>query len=147
MRALVAEVRALRLAVERTSSHVSQAQVLLGRMQLQENRLATLGRQYLEARARVLDAQMAQAEAEQRLEQFVSLVRTHPDAAERQALEERIPDMKNEVGRLQARASQLQGDEAASLQALTGEQQRWGDVNERLEALERTLAASAVPSR
>ncbi len=67
MKALVAEVRALRLAVERTSAHNGQAQLLLGRVQLQENRLATLGRQLLEARTRVLDAQSAQAETEQQL--------------------------------------------------------------------------------
>src|SRR5688500_5266382 len=70
MKALVAEVRALRLAVERTSAHTGQAQLLLGRVQLQENRLATLGRQLLEARTRLLDAQAAQTAAEHSLQQL-----------------------------------------------------------------------------
>jgi hypothetical protein len=145
MKALVAEVRALRLAIERASTHTSQAQLLLGRVQLQENRLATLGRQYQEARTRSLDAQMGQAEAEQRLQQMVAASRTVQDPQELQAIEERLPDMKNDAARLQARTAQVQADEAAALQALTTEQQRWSDFNERLEALERTLATGSAP--
>lgn len=46
-----------------------------------------------------------------------------------------------------ARTTQLQGDETAAQHALTTEQQRWADFNDRLEALERTLGATAVPPR
>ena len=46
VKALLAEVRALRLTIERAAAQGHQAQLLLGRVQLQENRLATLGRQY-----------------------------------------------------------------------------------------------------
>ena len=139
MKALVAEVRALRLAVERTSIHTNQAQLLLGRVQLQENRLATLGRQYQEARSRLLDAQTTQAESEQRLQQVTSQGRTIEDPQERLALEARIPDWKDEIARHRARTAQLQSDETAALQALTTEQQRWSDFNDRLGDLERAL--------
>ena len=44
VKALLAEVRALRLTIERAAAQGNQAQLLLGRVQLQENRLATLGR-------------------------------------------------------------------------------------------------------
>jgi chromosome segregation ATPase len=147
MKALVAEVRALRLAIEQTSVHTSRAQLLLGRVQLQENRLATLGRQYQEARARLLDAQMAQAESEQRLQQVTIEVRNIEDPQERLAIEARIPDWKNATARHQARTAQLQSDETAALDALTTEQQRWSDFNERLGALERALDRTAVPPR
>jgi chromosome segregation ATPase len=142
MKALVAEVRALRLAIERTSTHTSQAQLLLGRVQLQENRLTTLGRQYQEARTRSLDAQMGQGEVERRLQQLITASRNATEAMERQAVEARLPDLKADLGRFQARTAQIQADEAAALQALTTEQQRWSDFNERLEALERTLGAA-----
>jgi chromosome segregation ATPase len=147
MKALVAEVRALRLAIEQTSVHTSQAQLLLGRVQLQENRLATLGRQYQEARARLLDARMTQAESEQRLQQLTSQVRNIDDPQERLAIEGRIPNWKNEIARHQARTAQLQSDETAAVQALTTEQQRWSDFNERLGALEQALGRAAVPQR
>jgi chromosome segregation ATPase len=145
MKALVAEVRALRLAIERTSAHTSQAQLLLGRVQLQENRLATLGSQYQQARARLVDAQVAQGEAEQRLRQVSSQMPHISDPQERLATEQVIPQLKAEVARHQARAAQLQSDETAALQALTTEQQRWSDFNERLGALERTLGKAAAP--
>lgn len=140
LQALVEEIRALRLSLERTTIHASQAQLLLGRVQLQENRLATLGRQYQEARTRSLDAQMARADAEGRLLRMTEALRGAAVAEERQALEDGIAGMKLEAGRLQARAEQLRGDEAGALEALTTEQHRWSDFNQRLEALERALA-------
>jgi hypothetical protein len=147
MKALVAEVRALRLAVERTSAQTSQAQLLLGRVQLQENRLATLGRQFQEARTRLVDAQMAQQESEQQLQQNALHARDVQDPQERLALEGRIQQLKNEVARHQARTAQLQIDETGALQALTTEQQRWSDFSDRLGELERSLAKAAVPPR
>lgn len=145
IKALVAEVRALRLAVERTSAHNGQAQLLLGRVQLQENRLATLGRQLLEARTRVLDAQSAQAETEQQLRHLSDRSATNADPDERRAVDDQLTHLKHEITRRQARTTQLQGDETAAQHALTTEQQRWADFNDRLEALERTLGATAAP--
>jgi chromosome segregation ATPase len=147
MKALVAEVRALRVAVERTAAVTSQAQLLLGRVQLQENRLATLGRQYQEARTRLVDAQATQAESEQRLQYITGRVREVDDPQERRAMEDQLASMKREVGKNQARTAQMQADETAALQALTTEQQRWSDFNDRLGALEQALGRSAAPPR
>jgi hypothetical protein len=147
MKALVAEVRALRLSYERNATATSQAQLLLGRVQLQENRLATLGRQYQEARTRLLDAQMGQSEAEKRFQFMTTASRTAEDPQERRAIESQLADLKHELGRIQARTAQVQADETAALQALTTEQQRWADFNERLEALERTLGSAPRPPR
>lgn len=147
LQAVVEEIRALRLSLERTTTHASQAQLLLGRVQLQENRLATLGRQYQEARTRSLDAQMARDDAEGRLQRMAEQLRGTTVAEERQALEDGIAGMKLEVGRLQLRAEQLRSDEAGALEALTTEQHRWSDFNQRLEALERALAPPGVTPR
>jgi hypothetical protein len=140
MKALVAEVRALRQAVERSTATASQAQLLLGRVQLQENRLAALGRQYQEARGRSLDAQMARTEIEQQIQLTTAASRAATEAEERQSIEQRLPELKNNLSRAQARAAQEQADEAAAFEALSTEQRRWSDFNERLEALERTIA-------
>jgi chromosome segregation protein len=140
LKALVEEVRALRLSIERTSTHTSQAQLLLGRVQLQENRLATLGRQYQEARARSLDAQADHRDGEARLVQLTESLRAATGAEHRQALEDGIAQLKRELAGHQARAEQLRSDEAGALDALTTEQHRWSDFNQRLEALERALS-------
>jgi hypothetical protein len=144
LKALVEEVRALRLVVERTSTHASQAQLLLGRVQLQENRLTSLGRQYQEARTRSLDAQMGTAEAETRLQATTEDLRNATAPEVRQAAEGAITAMKQEVARLQTRAQQMRTDEAGALDALTTEQHRWSDFNQRLEALERELGRPGV---
>jgi hypothetical protein len=144
VRALLAEVRALRLTIERAAAQGNQAQLLLGRVQLQENRLATLGRQYDDARRKVLDAQQRESEMEQGLQQMTNQMR-HPAVPpeEREALEARIPDMKAEIARQQARTALLRNDETAAYNALSAEQQRWAAFNDRLEAIERSLGQTA----
>ena len=142
LKALVEEVRALRFSIERTSTHASQAQLLLGRVQLQENRLTSLGRQYQEARTRSLDAQMRTAEAETRLQATAEDLRHATAPEERQAVEGAITAMKQEVARLQTRAQQMRTDETGALEALTTEQHRWSDFNQRLEILERSIGST-----
>jgi hypothetical protein len=139
LKALVEEVRALRLSIERTSTHASQAQLLLGRVQLQENRLATLGRHYQEARTRSLDAQADHRAGDARLAQLTESLRAATAAEHRQAIEDGIAVMKRELAGFEARAEQLRSDEAGALDALTAEQHRWSDFNQRLEALERAF--------
>jgi hypothetical protein len=143
VKALLAEVRALRLTIERAAAQGNQAQLLLGRVQLQENRLATLGRQYDDARRKVLDAQQGENEMEGRLQQMTSALRSSVPPEERQAIEERIPDMKAELARQQARTALMRNDETAAYNALSAEQQRWAAFNERLETIERSLGQTA----
>ena len=66
---------------------------------------------------------------------------------ERRALEREISHQKGALKQAQARADQLREEDAAATYALTSEQSRWTDVNERLEALERSLAATGQRER
>jgi hypothetical protein len=143
VKALLAEVRALRLTIERAAAQGNQAQLLLGRVQLQENRLATLGRQYDEARRKALDQQQGESEIEGRLQLMTSELRTSASAEERQAIEQGIAGLKAELARQQARSAVVRGDETAAYNALSGEQQRWAAFNERLETIERGLGQTA----
>jgi flagellar biosynthesis/type III secretory pathway chaperone len=143
MKALVSEVRALRVAIERAAASNAQSQVLLGRVQLQENRLATLSRQYQEARTRTLDSQTAQTGLEHELQRTQAAESGTPrPPEERQALEQRITQLKSQVAHQQARTAQLRADETATADMLAMEQQRWADFNQRLEGIERTLSDS-----
>jgi hypothetical protein len=144
VKALLAEVRALRVTIERAAAQGHQAQLLLGRVQLQENRLATLGRQYDDARRKVLDAQQGESEIEQRLQQMTTALRSSAPAEEREAVEAAIPDVKAELARHQARTALMRNDETAAFSALSAEQQRWAAFNERLESIERDLGQTAT---
>ena len=57
MTQLLQEVHALRLAIERSTVAGTRAQLLLGRLQMQEARMATLGHQVQEARSKLLEIQ------------------------------------------------------------------------------------------
>lgn len=144
LKALVSEVRALRLAIERAAASNSQSQLLLGRVQLQENRLATLSRQYQEARGRTVDSQLAESKLEHELQRMqAALESTTPGPPEeRHALEQHVTHLKSQVARQKARTTQLRADETAAADVLATEQQRWADFNQRLEGIERTLSDS-----
>ena len=144
---LVAEVRALRRAVERTSGSAARSQALLGRVQLQENRLAELGRRLDDARER---ARAAAARDEAKL--FVHLAEmvrrlqgSSGGADERASIDAMLREMRANVKLAQDQAAQLRADEQAVLTALTQEQTRWSDYNARLEAIEQDFARP--PSR
>ena len=145
MRELVTEVRALRLAVERTSGLSARSQALLGRVQLQENRLAELGRRLDEARERV---RMAAVEETRHANQLAELTRrlqgSSGDADDRANMDAMLREMRANVKLAQDQAAQLRADEQAVLTALTQEQTRWSDYNARLEAIEQDFARGAV---
>lgn len=144
MTELVAEVRALRLAVERSGVVAAQAQLLLGRLQLQENRLANLGRTAQDARERAMSALDARNDLARQLAGMTERIEQVSSADERQQMQTAMSELKLRLKDFQARAEQLRADEAAAASAVADEQTRWSEFNSRLETLERALAASAT---
>jgi chromosome segregation ATPase len=146
MNSLVLEIRALREAVERSGVVATQAQLLLGRVQLQENRLVTLARQSQDARDRLAVAEREQSGPEYELKRLTNELNSgRVPAEERETLaNDRIPALKQQLREAQMRTQQLRSQEAAASSALAEEQSRWVDFNGRLEALERSLAAMAA---
>jgi len=146
MRELVVEVRALRLAVERTSGLAARSQALLGRVQLQENRLADLGRRLDAARERARAAAVDETRHTNALAEMTRRLQGSSGGAdERASVEAMLREMRATVKLAQDQSAQLRADEQAVLTALTQEQTRWSDYNARLEAIEQDSARS--PSR
>jgi chromosome segregation ATPase len=142
MTSLVLEIRALREAVERSGVVATQAQLLLGRVQLQENRLVTLGRQAQDARDRVAVAEREQFALETRLRSFTSgLQSANLPPQQREEEASAMAVTKLELRQAQNRVQQLRNQEASATSALAEEQGRWVDFNSKLESLERSLAA------
>jgi chromosome segregation ATPase len=144
MTSLVAEVRALREAVERSSLITAQSQLVLGRLQLQEGRLATLGRQVTEARQRLNQAIRAEGDHAREVDR---LTQAAERAASQEARDEAaavLPSLRRQLKELQAQTAQGRADEQAASGALAEEQNRWVDFNSRLEALERTISSAAA---
>jgi len=145
MESLVREVRALRLAVERSGVVTAQAQMVLGRLQLQENRLATLGRQAQDARMRLQEGISRLSDTQAELAGQTHRLQQAETDDDRRAMERAISNQKAVVKQAQARVDQLRDEDSAASQALATEQSRWTDINERLETLERSLTAARQP--
>jgi hypothetical protein len=135
--ALLTEVKGLRAAMEQMASGSTQAQLLVGRLQLQEGRvtsmirrldtvrdnLGTARREYDQLRGaiRMLGQDDSPNEPQQKEEGVLA------------GLTSQVAAAKANVDRLAAEELQLTGDIAV-------EQQRWIAINQRLDDLERTLA-------
>lgn len=145
MRELVAEVRALRLAVERTAAVTARTQALLGRVQLQESRLADLGRRLDEARQRVRASASQETALVTELEGLTTRLQDTalvPD--ERGHVETALKMMRARLKMSQDEVARLRVDEQDVLAALSGEQARWSDYNARLEAIEQDVAVAGA---
>ena len=139
--ALLIEVRGLRAAMEEMASASPRSQLALGRVQLQEQRIAN--------QVRRLDAVMATMAAVRKeiqpleqhladlsepprdgdLEPDIKRMRQH----EQNALRTKLAPMKTEVQRLEVEQHLL-------IQDIAAEQSRWSDFNQRLEELDRALS-------
>ena len=140
MNDLVAEVRALRLAVERTAGVTARTQALLGRVQLQESRLADLGRRLDEARQRTRAATSRETTHAIELARATAANEGVPAGPDREGLEIEAKAMRARVKAAHDEAAQLRADEQDVLTALSSEQARWSDYNARLEAIEQEFA-------
>jgi hypothetical protein len=137
--ALVAEIRALRAEMAEHSRQQVRAQMLLGRVQMQEQRLAYLDKQKSDV-----------ANAAAQMAQVAALFRSQgPPANEnpcagvpadqRRDCEFGARQRREQLEAQEAREQQLRNQEQELANALAAEQARWGEFNSRLDELERTL--------
>jgi chromosome segregation ATPase len=128
--ALLTEVKGLRAAIEQMTSSGTQAQLLLGRLQLQEARVTSMIR-------RLDTVRDSLASARREYDQINSTVRMLDNHQETPTGDTQIARgaaaAKSNVDRLAAEEQQLVND-------IASEQARWVDISQRLDALERQLA-------
>lgn len=140
IRELLSEVRLLRQALERAATTGTRIQLLVARLQLQEQRISDLSRRLDGVRSELRDIERGLAPMGQQLESFEEAVAQGTDADERRAAEQQVAVMKAQLAGMDRRRQELTSDEALLSQQLSAEQNRWVDFNERLEQLEQSLA-------
>jgi chromosome segregation ATPase len=138
--ALLIEVRGLRAAMERMASAGPRVQLALGRVQLQEQRIGNLIRRLDETRS-ALTAVQGQHDALLGRSRSVDneLRESRADAQQLAHLQEMHAHLKSELQRVSANLQRVTAEEAAVASELAGEQARWMDLNQRMEALEAAL--------
>ena len=136
--ALLVEVKGLRAAMEQMASGSTQAQLLVGRLQLQEGRVTSMIRRLDTVRDSLAAARTQYdqiAGSVKMLQQEEAPVGTPPHEINGivEGLKTQVASAKANVDRLTAEETQLTADIAT-------EQQRWVAINQRLDELERALA-------
>jgi chromosome segregation ATPase len=139
--ALLTEVRGLRAAMEKMASAGPRVQLALGRVQLQEQRINSLIRRLDEMRAAVA-ADQAEYDRLQEVSRGVegALRNPPPDGPPIEELKARLEAIPRELAQALVKLQRATADEAAMAADLANEQARWTDLNQRMEALEATLA-------
>jgi chromosome segregation ATPase len=139
IRELLSEVKLLRQALERASTVGTRIQLLVARVQLQEQRIGDLSRRLDTVRAELRDVER---EANALAPQVAAMQETAQaeDPQERRAAEHGAAMLNSQADALERRRTELTNEEGRLAQQIAAEQGRWTDFNNRLEQLERSLA-------
>jgi len=139
MQALVSEIRALRADVNRVAGASIRSNLLVGRLQLQEQRTITLSRQLASVQQELAGIAQEQSALQDRLQEVDES--TSMKQEEREQLHIAV---QQQLKQNQRREQHLRQQESSLSAVVADEQARWTDFSSRLDELERTLA---VPRR
>ena len=137
---LLAELRGLRADASQTASASIRAQLLMGRLQLQEQRIITVSGQLAVVRQQltVVEGGIGQVSANlKRLEEASTDGGLSGD--DRTSLDSQIASMKATLKEMQQNAGTDRDREGELTSLLASEQSRWTDFNGRLDDLEQSL--------
>jgi chromosome segregation ATPase len=139
--ALLTEVRGLRAAMEKMASAGPRVQLALGRVQLQEQRINNAIRRLDEMRTSVAGAQTEYDHLQEELRGVEGALRSpRPEGPPIEELKMMQEAMPRRIAQALTKLQRATADEAALAAELSNEQARWTDLNQRMEALEATLA-------
>lgn len=136
--ALLAEVRALRNDLNQAAGTSIRTQLLVARLQLQEQRINTVARQLSEVQSQLSTTNLAPMTA--RLRQLETMLRGAISQEERMSAEQEMAELKVSMEDAQRRADGLAAQEATLSNAFSAEQSRWLELSERLDQIERDIA-------
>jgi hypothetical protein len=133
------ELRALRADLRESSAASLRAQLLVARLQLQEQRINTVWRQLSE----VEDKLEANEKGRAAPEQILKMMGLEPGAEPSKEMASIVEMFKNQMAASEKTDSDLKLRQAELMQLMTQEQSRWTALNAQLEALETAVTAIA----
>ncbi len=137
---LLKEVRALRLAIERTNQIGPQVQIALARMQAQEERVRAANNRFQDARERLSSVQSRRADLGDNLKRLEAMQNETTDPGTRKEYEAKMTQSKIEMDMLGTQEQRLRGMESDAQIAASSEQARWNQADDQLRSLEKLLA-------
>jgi hypothetical protein len=130
--ALLIEVRGLRAAMEQMASGSTQAQLLVGRLQLQEGRVTSMIRRLDTVRDNLASARTG-------YNQLAGSIKMLQGEQPEEGMGGVIDGLTSQLAAAKANVDRLTAEELQLTADVATEQQRWVAINQRLDELERTL--------
>jgi chromosome segregation ATPase len=142
--ALLAEVRGLRAELNQVAGTSIRTQLLVGRLQLQEQRITIVSKQLDEARTMLATMPAGLPPMQNQLKQLETEARDPMMTQERrQAMDYSITHAKAQIEMMQKQIAALTEKESTLSATLASEQSHWYEFNNRLDEIERELGRSA----
>ena len=138
--ALLVEVRALRVAMERAAWTAPQTQLLAARLSVQNERLSRATRDAEEVRQALEQIASQSAAFSNRSAQVEEALGRETDPARLRDLKNDQAALKSQAEELAAQETRLRARETELSNAVSAEQTQWTELNRRLDELERQLA-------
>lgn len=138
---LLVEVRQLRSEIRQAADSSLRAQLLVARLQLQEQRVNALAQQLSDVQNRLTAVRQQQDGVRQRLnatEEGQALL------APADRSDDQSRALRMQIDQLQVRIDDLSTQQATLTAQIATGQARWSEFNERLDALERSLPAGTA---
>jgi hypothetical protein len=139
MQALLNEVRQLRLAIQKSNLSAYHAQLIVERMRSQRQHVNRLSERLRDARERIANGKIPQAEFQQELKRIEGRLSQERDAERRQDMEEQQDMFKTRLAALAKEETRLQEVESQLAAQLQVEQAGLAELDDQLDALRRDL--------
>jgi hypothetical protein len=139
--ALLVEVRALRIAMERAATTTPQIQLLAARLSVENERLARLTRDADSARQELERVVAASAGLTARSGQLEEILSRETDPARQRDLRQEQAAIKMQVEEQAGQELRLRARDMELSNLVAAEQTQWAELNRRVDQLEQELAA------
>jgi chromosome segregation ATPase len=138
--ALLGEVRALRLAMERAATTTPQIQLLTARLSVASERLARATRDADAARQNLENATQEAAALSARAGQMDDVLERETDPTRQRELRQELTMIRLQLEEHAGQENRLRARESELANLAAAEQAQWLDVNRRVDQLEQELA-------
>lgn len=139
--ALLVEVRALRIAMERAATTTPQIQLLAARLSVENERLARLTRDADSARQELERVVAASAGLTARSGQLEEILSRENDPARQRDLRQEQAAIKMQLEEQAGQELRLRARDMELSNLVAAEQTQWAELNRRVDQLEQELAA------
>jgi hypothetical protein len=145
---LLVEIKGLRADLAQSSSATIKTQLLLARLQVEEQRMNGIAKQMVDVQTQLSTARQSVAATESSFKKLDDIVSGRsPSSIPAEVQKEFMAQLSGQLGDLkstleiqQRREQELTNQGAVLANQFAAEQSRWSEFNDRLDALERSLS-------